>query len=104
MDEITFEAALNGRVEQMLDACIKCGKCVVACPSVEPAGISDANPVDVITGIIDIVRSGTGGEASREWSASGTLSGACIKACDYGVNPRFRLAMARASVVKATKG
>ncbi len=103
MDEITFEAALGGRVEQMLDACIRCGKCVEACPSVEPAGIAGANPVDVITGIIDIVRSGAGPEASRKWASSCTLSGACIKACDYGVNPRFLLAMARASAVKATK-
>jgi heterodisulfide reductase subunit D len=103
MDEITFEAALNGRVEQMLDACIRCGKCVEVCPSVEPAGIAGANPVDVITGIIDIVRSGAGPEASRKWASSCTLSGACIKACDYGVNPRFLLAMARASAVKATR-
>jgi heterodisulfide reductase subunit D len=103
MDEITFEAALNVRVETMLDACIRCGKCVEACPSVEPAGIADANGVDVITGIIDIVRSGTGPEASRKWASSCTLSGECIKACDYGVNPRFLLAMARASAVKATK-
>jgi heterodisulfide reductase subunit D len=103
MNEITFEAALNGRVEQMLDACIRCGKCVEACPSVEPAGIAEANPVEVITGIIDIVRSGTGPEASRKWASSCTLSGECIKACDYGVNPRFLLAMARASVAKATK-
>jgi len=103
MDEITFEAALGGRVEQMLDACIRCGKCVEVCPSVEPAGIAGANPVDVITGIIDIVRSGAGPEASRKWASSCTLSGACIKACDYGVNPRFLLAMARASAVKATK-
>jgi heterodisulfide reductase subunit D len=103
MDDITFEAALNGRVEAMLDACIRCGKCVEACPSVEPAGIAGANPVDVITGIIDIVRSGTGPDASRKWASSCTLSGECIKACDYGVNPRFVLAMARTSAVKATK-
>jgi heterodisulfide reductase subunit D len=103
MDEITFEAALNGRVEQMLDACIRCGKCVEVCPSVEPAGIADANPVEIITGIIDIVRSGAGPEASRKWASSCTLSGECIKACDYGVNPRFLLAMARVSVAKATK-
>ena len=87
MDDITFEAALNGRVEAMLDACIRCGKCVEACPSVEPAGIAGANAVDVITGIIDIVRSGTGPDASRKWASSCTLSGECIKACDEGVNP-----------------
>jgi heterodisulfide reductase subunit D len=103
MNEITFEAALNGRVEQMLDACTRCGKCVEACPSVEPAGIADANPVDVIGGVIDLIRSGGGPEASRIWASSCTLSGECIKACDYGVNPRFLLAMARASAVKASR-
>jgi hypothetical protein len=29
------------------------------------------------------------------------LSGECIKACDYGVNPRFLLAMARLAIAKA---
>jgi heterodisulfide reductase subunit D len=29
------------------------------------------------------------------------LSGECIKACDYGVNPRFLLAMARVAMAKA---
>jgi len=28
------------------------------------------------------------------------LSGECIKACDYGVNPRFLLAMARLAMLK----
>ena len=31
------------------------------------------------------------------------LSGECIKACDYGVNPRFLLAMARLAMAKADK-
>ena len=33
--------------------------------------------------------------------ASCMLSGECIKACDYGVNPRFLLAMARLGIAKA---
>jgi heterodisulfide reductase subunit D len=100
MTEITFEQALSARVGDMLDACTRCGKCVEACPSVAPAGISDAKPVDVISGVIDILRTGGGPEASRTWAAACTLSGECIKACDYGVNPRFLLAMARLSLAK----
>jgi heterodisulfide reductase subunit D len=101
MSEITFEAALAARVDEMLDACTRCGKCVEACPSVEPAGITDTGPQEVIGGIIDILRHGTGPEASHKWASSCIFSGECIKACDEGVNPRFLLAMARASATKA---
>jgi heterodisulfide reductase subunit D len=100
-NDISFEAALGERVEDMLDACTRCGKCVEVCPSVKPAGIANASPEDIIGGVLDIVRSGDGPEASRKWAASCMLSGECIKACDYGVNPRFLLAMARLAVVRA---
>jgi heterodisulfide reductase subunit D len=98
MTDLTFEAALNDRVSNMLDACVTCGKCVEACPSVGPANIADASPVAVIAGVIDLVRSGEGPQASRTWASSCMLSGDCIKACDYGVNPRFLLAMARGAM------
>jgi heterodisulfide reductase subunit D len=101
MGDISFETALGERVEDMLDACTRCGKCVEVCPSVKPAGIPDARSEDIIGGILDIVRSGEGPEASRKWAASCMLSGECIKACDYGVNPRFLLAMARLAIAKA---
>jgi Fe-S oxidoreductase len=100
MNDISFEAALGERVEDMLDACTRCGKCVEVCPSVKPAGIGDASPEDIIVGILDIVRTGEGHEASRKWAASCMLSGECIKACDDGVNPRFLLAMARLAIAK----
>ncbi len=93
--EISFETALGQRVEEMLDACTRCGKCVEVCPSVEPAGISNTTSDNIIGGILEIVRTGSGPEASRKWAQSCMLSGECIKACDYGVNPRFLLAMAR---------
>ena len=103
-NDISFETALGERVEQMLDACTRCGKCVEVCPSVAPAGIANAAPEDVITGIIDIVRGGDGPQASRQWAQSCMLSGECIKACDEGVNPRFLLAMARVAMTKAAHG
>ena len=98
MTEPGFEAALNARTSDMLDACTRCGKCVEACPSVAPAGLDDVSPVAVMSGVIDLLRGGDAPEVSRRWAASCMLSGDCIKACDYGVNPRFLLAMARSAM------
>jgi Fe-S oxidoreductase len=103
MNGMSFETALDRRTDQMLDACVKCGKCVDICPSVQPAGIGGVSAQDVIAGVLDIVRSGEGPEASRTWAASCMLSGECIKACDYGVNPRFLLAMARAAMSRQSR-
>ncbi len=94
----TFEAALQARALQMADACTLCGKCVEVCPTTTAAGLSAderSNPVEVIGGVIDIIRHGDGSEAARKWASGCLLSGDCIKACDYGVNPRFLLYMAR---------
>src|SRR5947209_5811695 len=95
-----IEDALNSRVADMIGACTRCGKCVEACPVTTPAGVA-APPVEVIGGVIDILRSGDGPEASRRWAATCTLTGECIKACHYGVNPRFLLTMARLAMAKA---
>jgi heterodisulfide reductase subunit D len=100
MNNLSFETALADRVDLMLDACTKCGKCVEVCPSVRPAGIFEVDPQEIIAGVLDIVRTGHGPAASRKWASSCMLSGECIKACDYGVNPRFLLAMARLAVLK----
>jgi heterodisulfide reductase subunit D len=50
------------------------------------------------------VRTGDGPDASRRWATSCMLSGECIKACDYGVNPRFLLAMARLAMSRHASG
>jgi heterodisulfide reductase subunit D len=103
MSESAFETGLSERVAAMTDACTRCGKCVAACPSIEPAGLAAADPVAVISGVVDILRGGDGIEQSRQWADSCMLSGACIEACDYGVNPRFLLAMARVAMIKSAK-
>ena len=103
MTGMSFEAVLHERVTAMLDACSTCGKCVEACPSVQPAGIGAAAPREVIAGVLDLVRTGDGPEASRTWANACTLSGECIEACDYGVNPRFLLAMARVAMAQRAR-
>src|ERR1700716_550092 len=95
MDNSGFEAALEGRVDEMLSACTTCGACFTACPIAGPAGLAEADPKAVVAGVLDIVRLGQGSAESETWAKACMLSGECIKACDYGVNPRFLLAMAR---------
>ena len=96
-----FETALNERVDAMLDACTKCGKCFDACPITAAAGVAGADPSTTIAGVLEIVHSGSGPEASQRWASSCVLSGECIKVCDYGVNPRFLLSMARVAMARA---
>jgi heterodisulfide reductase subunit D len=96
----TIEDALNSRVGEMIDACTRCGKCVEVCPVTTPAGVT-APPVDVISGVIDILRTGDGPPASRHWASTCMQTGECVKACNYGVNPRFMLTMARLAMAKA---
>jgi heterodisulfide reductase subunit D len=100
----TFESALQSRVDTMIDACTRCGKCVEACPVTGAAGLETAardNPIGVIGGVIDILRGGEGDEAARAWASGCVRSGDCIEACDYGVNPRFLLGMARVAMARA---
>jgi Fe-S oxidoreductase len=84
----------------MIAACTRCGKCVEACPVTTPAGVA-APAEDVISGVIDILRGGHGPDASRRWASTCMLTGDCIKACNYGVNPRFLLTMARLAMAQA---
>jgi Fe-S oxidoreductase len=98
----TFESALAERTAEMLDACTRCGKCVEVCPVTGPAGVGDASAESVISGVLDIVRMGEGPEASKAWAKGCVKTGDCIQACDYGVNPRFLLTMARVAMARQT--
>jgi heterodisulfide reductase subunit D len=103
MSNAGFEQALAGRVEDMLDACTKCGACFKACPIAAPAGLGDADPEVVVSGVLDILKFGHGPEDSQKWAKACMMSGECIKACDYGVNPRFLLTMARLAMTREAK-
>jgi heterodisulfide reductase subunit D len=98
-EAISFVDALHERVDDILDSCTRCGKCVIACPMVEPARI-DTGPKGaaapaIVGGILDLLAGGEGTADARRWAEVCTNSGRCIPACDYGVNPRFMVNMAR---------
>lgn len=96
----TFESSLQARIDSMVDACTRCGKCVEVCPVTGPGNVT-AEPRDVIEGVLDLLKLGEGNESARRWANSCVLSGACIRACDYGVNPRFLLSMTRVTMARA---
>lgn len=98
----SFETALAERAEQMLDACTLCGKCYEVCPIVDAAGAVETGVESrtVVAGVLDLVRHGDGPGLAKRWAKGCALSGDCIDACDYGVNMRFLLAMARVAMAK----
>ena len=91
-----FIATINARVNDILDRCTRCAKCVEVCPTAAPAGIDTSEPAAIVSDVLDILRGG-GDPASRgaRWANACTGSGRCISACDDGINPRFMLAATR---------
>ncbi|MGH8701487.1 MAG: heterodisulfide reductase-related iron-sulfur binding cluster, partial [Burkholderiales bacterium] len=53
---------------------------------------------DVVGGVLDIIRGGSGAPASERWAQVCSGSGSCIPACPEAVNPRFMLALARVAM------
>jgi heterodisulfide reductase subunit D len=98
MPDSPFETALDLRVAELLERCTCCGACVEVCPMPAAAGIDAADPSGIARGVLDILRGTAAPEASARWASVCSGSGHCIPACQYDVNPRFMLAMARLAV------
>jgi Fe-S oxidoreductase len=93
--DIAFLDVLHSQVEDILDACTRCGDCVRACPMVEPAGLDPNNAVAIAEGTLDLLAGGAGTADAERWAQVCTNSGKCIPACTHGINPRFMVNMAR---------
>jgi len=94
----TFAAALQARTHDVLDNCTSCGRCFEVCPMPAPAGLAGEQAADVVGGVLDIIRGGSGSPAAARWAQVCSGSGHCIPACPESVNPRFMLAMTRIAI------
>jgi heterodisulfide reductase subunit D len=93
--EAPLEQALDRRVAEILDRCTSCGACVDVCPMPAAVGIDASDGSAIAAGVLAMLRGEDHPADSARWAAVCTGSGHCIPACNYGVNPRFMLAMAR---------
>jgi heterodisulfide reductase subunit D len=94
MDGLSLEHALQSQAAEILDRCTSCGACVEVCPMPAPAGIDTSDSGGLAGGVLKVLRGGSYADAQR-WAAVCSGSGHCIPACQYGVNPRLMLALAR---------
>ena len=85
----------RARGEAIADACTRCGDCFRACPMVEPAGLGAADAGATTAAIVDLVTGGAGSDEAVRRASRCSGSGNCIPACNYGVNPRFMVQLAR---------
>jgi heterodisulfide reductase subunit D len=94
-----FIASIDTRVQDILDRCTRCARCVEVCPTAEPAGLDTREPSAIVGDVLDILRGG-GDPTSRgaRWAQTCTGSGRCLSVCNDGVNPRFMLAAARLKI------
>jgi Fe-S oxidoreductase len=100
--ETAFVQSLDARVEEILARCSGCGRCVEVCPTAGPAGIDRRDVGAIVADVLAILRGdGDPASAGARWAETCTGSGACLKACDDGVNPRFMLAMTRVRLNQA---
>ena len=92
-----FVVSLDGRVNDILDACTKCGACASVCPTPKIAGLTES-PKNLAKGIVKILQGETITGDSKTWAELCCGSGFCQSVCEEGINPRFMLAMARRAI------
>lgn len=101
---IDYLGLFRARGSEIAEACTRCGDCFRACPMTEPGGIADADPGETTAAIVDLITGGAGNEAAVRWGEICSGSGNCIPACQYGINPRFMVQMARGFARRSRDG
>ncbi len=88
-------AFLRRETDNLLSACTGCARCVEVCPVVPHGAASDADPRQVIGGVLDLLRTGRAPQAAAaDWLHGCNGCGDCIPACPENINPRRLLMLA----------
>lgn len=96
MQTAAFFDYLEREKQFIFDNCTRCGKCVEVCPMPQyDMAVAQADPVQVVSGVIELLRDGVASPLAQAWAMSCSNSGRCIPACPEGVNPRKMLTLAR---------
>jgi hypothetical protein len=69
----------------------------------EPAGLAGRDAVEVVGGVLDLIRGGAGSADAQRWAQVCSGSGHCIARCQDGVNPRFMLALAGLAIQRRSE-
>lgn len=82
------------RVEsaRLAEICTACGACVRACPMVPfAAGVAQSDPAEVVAGVLDVLRDGSGTPQALAWLAACTRSAACTPVCPEPMDPALMM-------------
>ena len=94
--------AFYQEMSNIADACVGCGKCYEVCPITEDAGLNERDSKVITANVKNILKDGEIDDDAKHWAQACVLSGNCISACEYGVNPRLMLTMARMATKEKT--
>lgn len=96
-----YVEAVTARIKtDVLDICTTCGKCAEACPMTVPAGLAEADPKALVSGVLQFLAGDEGSADSARWLEACSSSGVCVSACQYGVDPMFMMEMGRVSMLQ----
>lgn len=95
VEELSMEQYLLNTTEDITSRCTTCGKCVEVCPIVPSAGLADASPKRIVSGVLASLTDAEklAGE-SYTWVDQCHGCGDCVPVCPEGINPRQMVLLA----------
>ena len=94
----SLQTYINQEIDEILSKYTGCGVCADVCPILPYTAAQGEAPENVVAGVLDVLRGGTGTWAAAEWIEACAGSGVCVTACPEPVNPRRMMLFARNAI------